>query len=299
MKKNDFITLDDMFKRWNRFNKFHTVLDKLSFVNILILWIGIITILAVIYYIFRTDTSFLVYNIGREPVTSFVDTVYFSFITATSTGFGDITPLGFFKVVSIVEVIVGLLLLALVTSKLVSIKQDVILQEIYDISFNEQLSRLRSTLLLLRQNIDRFLDKLEGGLIRKREISGLYIHLSSFESILDEILSFFSKKGNPKDYAKSLDSINTELIMNSVLKSFEKIVELFSTLNASNITWRREVVMDIMEKCMRTNETLFDRLRFVKGIDGKIIDEWRLQKTKIMDSLNHELSKNVDANIFK
>ncbi len=81
------------------------------------------------------------------------DSIYFSFVTATTTGFGDFLPQGWFKLIVIAEVICGLLLLALVTSKLVSIKQDILLKEIYDMSFYERINRLRSGLLLFRQNL--------------------------------------------------------------------------------------------------------------------------------------------------
>jgi len=80
---------------------------------------------------------------------------------------------GFFKLISIFEVVFGLLLLAFVTSKLVSIKQDVILNEIYDISFNERLSMVRSSLLLFRQSLSRMMEKIEEiGKAKEAELMG-------------------------------------------------------------------------------------------------------------------------------
>src|SRR3989338_5860868 len=133
--KNDyfmekFINIKDIVAYIKK-RKVSNWLDKLTFPRIFLLWILIIVSFGLIYYFLQSSSSYLLSPSTESTVSEIKDTVYFSFITATSTGFENIIPFGKLKWVAIIEVITGLLLLAVVTSKLVSIKQDIILNELY------------------------------------------------------------------------------------------------------------------------------------------------------------------------
>src|SRR3989338_7023782 len=105
MKNKDFITLNEMFRRLNKMDKVYTLFDKLTFLNIFIIWALIAITFGAVYYFLAGPNSFLLYNPNNTPVNSSLDSIYFSFITATTTGFGDIIPYGIFKVVAILEVV--------------------------------------------------------------------------------------------------------------------------------------------------------------------------------------------------
>ncbi|MBI2523367.1 two pore domain potassium channel family protein, partial [Candidatus Woesearchaeota archaeon] len=124
-----------------------------------------------VYHFLDSSENRLLYVLKNNAVDDLTDSIYFSFVTATTTGFGDIIPFGYFKIVAVMEVIFGLLLLSVVTYKLVSLKQDIISSEIYEISLNERISRLRSSLSLFRQNLDALISKVDDGTIKKRSIS--------------------------------------------------------------------------------------------------------------------------------
>lgn len=225
----------------------------------------------------------------KETAKGILDYIYFSFITATSTGYGDILPFGYFKIVTVFEVIFGLLLLAFVTSKLVSIKQDIILNEIYEISFNEKINRLRSSLLIFRQNLGRIIEKIEDNSIRKREINDIYIYASSLEDTLNEISALIGTSG--KNYFKKvLDPLNTELLFNSIINSFEKLNELINTLNHSKLDWRREIALNLINKCISLNEVLFTRLSSSKNIADKSIADLNSQKNKVVEMIKNGLT---------
>lgn len=246
--------------------KLNTWLDKLTFPRIFLVWIGVIIFFGFFYYFFSNNITQLFYPLYNQPVTKIFDSIYFSFITATSTGFGDIIPLGMFKIVAIVEVVFGLVLLAFVTSKLISIKQNVILSEVYEISFHEKINRVRSSLLLFRQNLGRIADKIEEKSIRQREVSEMYNFFSSFEDTLNEINFLLSKEKN--HFTKVIDTLDAELIFRSVVHSFEKAGELLYSLEQSKIEWRREIALKFLDHCLKANEILFEKLK-----EGKILPE--------------------------
>jgi hypothetical protein len=288
-RMKDFIPINKIFKRMRRKN-LTTWIDKLTFPRILLLWILIVVIFGFIYYFLTDKGSFLLYNLQDKVVDKVIDSIYFSFVTATTTGFGDIIPFGLFKILAIFEVVLGLLLLAIVTSKLISIKQNAILDELYELSFNEKINRLRSSLVLFRQNLSRIIIKIEEDKVRKREISDIYIYISSFEDVLSESSTLMGKK-DAHYFKKVIDPLNTELIFNSILSSFEKLHELMAVMNQGKIDWKRSINLNLIENCIKLNENLFSNLNSSKGmLEEDIVAELNSRKKEIIDKINKEVA---------
>src|SRR3989344_7963881 len=257
-------------------------LEKVDFYQILLTWFFLIFMLGVIYYFFLGKFGAnLVSTITKEPITKITDAIYFSFITATSTGFGDIIPLGFFKIIAVLEVTLGLLLLAVVTSKLVSIKQDIILEELYEMSFTEKINRLRSSLLLFRQHASRIATHVDAGTVDKKEVYDIYVYIHSMETVLEELLPMI----NPEEkyfFSKVMDPVDTELLINSILQSFERLLELITSLSKSNLQWRRPVAIATIKRCVSLNRQLFSKVivsqKKMPGINETITDNERIVK---------------------
>lgn len=76
----------------------------------------------------------------------FGSAVYFSFVTATSIGYGDIVPVGLARVVAVAEAISALLIFGAVIAKFVSHRQDELMIEIHRTTFEERLDRVQSNL---------------------------------------------------------------------------------------------------------------------------------------------------------
>lgn len=285
-----------MFKVFKR--KQYTWLDRLQFHHILLIWIGIILLFGLVYFLFMTKKTLLFSNLTNKPVRNIVDVIYFSFITATSTGFGDIVPLGAYKIITIFEVIFGLVLLAFVTSKLVSLKQDVILNEIYEISFNERINRLRSSLLLFRQNINRLIVRIEDKSIKRREINEIYTYFSSLEGILKEISAILNTKGK-NHFTKAIDPVDTELIFNSTVSSFRRINELLITLNENEFEWKRDVNLSSIYRCLTLNKNIFEKLEKRNFLPEKVISELRIRNNKTVEAIKDELSSEEERSTEK
>lgn len=282
------ISLNQLFDKLKN-RGFNTWIDKLTFFNIFLIWTLIIVIFGLVYYFFTNSHSFLFYSPINHTVRGVLDSVYFSFITATSTGYGDILPSGFFKIITIFEVIFGLMLLAFVTSKLISIKQDVILTEIYEISFNEKINRLRSSLLVFRQNLSRIISKIEENSIRKREINDIYIYISSLEDILNEIASLIGTSDKER-FKKVIDPLNTELLFNSILNSFERLNELINILNTAKLDWRRDILLDLINRCISINDSLFGKLNASKNLAEKTMIDLNSRKNSVVDMIKNGLT---------
>jgi potassium channel LctB len=107
-------------------------------------------------------------GIGTD-VRGLLSAVYFSAVTATSVGYGDIVPSGLARILAILESIAGLILFGSVVSKFVSRRQDAVIAEIHYIAFEERLGRVRTNLLLVRAELQATARLCEGQDLAPRE----------------------------------------------------------------------------------------------------------------------------------
>lgn len=77
------------------------------------------------------------------------EAIYFSFVTGLSIGFGDIVPVGFVRVIAVVQGGTCLLVFGAIISKLVSGRQEELTEEIHRIAFEDRLGRVRTNLHLV------------------------------------------------------------------------------------------------------------------------------------------------------
>jgi hypothetical protein len=75
--------------------------------------------------------------------------IYFSFATATSVGYGDIVPVGTARVLAVAEAVAGLLIFGAVVAKFVSHRQEQLVLEIHRVTFEERLDRVQTNLHLV------------------------------------------------------------------------------------------------------------------------------------------------------
>jgi hypothetical protein len=278
----DYNKFGGLIKRISPSTPIHWI-DKLSFIHILVFWVILVLFFGFIYYSFSSNDSFLKIPSTDGQVDNFFDAVYFSFVSATTTGFGDIVPEGGFKLIAIIEVVFGLLLLALVTSRLVSIKQNIILNEVYEISFSEKVTRLRSSLLLFRQSVDRLIVKVDEQNVQKNNFKNIGNSFLNLEDTLSEIFVLFNKK-NKNYFSKKVDNISTELIFNSIISSFERIDELLSLLETKKLHFEKEKSFLTIKKCFLLVDPIFNNLNTL-NLSQETIIELNSRKEEIFSKL--------------
>jgi rhodanese-related sulfurtransferase len=75
-----------------------------------------------------------------------VSAIYFSFVTATSVGYGDVLPIGFARAIAVAEAVSALLIFGAVVAKFVSHRQEQLVLEIHRVTFEERLDRVQTNL---------------------------------------------------------------------------------------------------------------------------------------------------------
>lgn len=266
----------------------HRIIDSLSFPKIFFIWIIITILFGCVYLFFAGSVSYLQITQTGEAVNSFPQAIYFSFITATTTGFGDITPIGIFKVISIVEVILGLLMIAVVTSKLISIKQNVIIDELYELTFSERINRIRSSLLYSRQNLNALIHKIEDGIIKKREIKGLFHNFISFQETIEEIILVLQKRSGKGEFIKSIDDVHAGIIASSILYSLHRVEEAVIIMKLNYIEWQTDKNIHYLEKIILHVEEVFDEIEKIKVLPKDVFDNLSEEKKILIDKIKEE-----------
>jgi hypothetical protein len=136
------------------------------------LWLEIVVLCGILYWaLLWIDASALAAGGGGigTGVRGLLSALYFSAVTATSVGYGDIVPTGAARVLAIAESIAGLILFGCVVSKFVSRRQEALIGEIHHIAFEDRLGRVRTNLLLVRAELQATARLCEGLEMAPRE----------------------------------------------------------------------------------------------------------------------------------
>src|SRR5262245_37092899 len=131
---------------------FLALVARASFGALLGGWLAMVLVFGIVYFLVQAGPRSELVEQGQAVTLSLhglATSIYFSFVTATSVGFGDVVPLGPVRVLAIIEAAAGLLIFGAVISKLVSRRQEELTEEIHRISFEGRLGRVRTSLHLV------------------------------------------------------------------------------------------------------------------------------------------------------
>ena len=120
------------------------------------LWIAIVVVCGIAYWCLGWFPGYVLETSGapvRPDMAGILSALYFSAVTATSVGYGDIVPIGSARLLAIVESIAGLVIFGCLVSKFVSRRQEELIGEIHRIAFDERLARVRTNLHLVRTEV--------------------------------------------------------------------------------------------------------------------------------------------------
>jgi len=94
---------------------------------------------AVGYWVLAGD-GYLVFSFDTAETPDFFDALYFSVVTISSLGYGDIRPIGPARLLVGLEVMTGLAFFGILVAKISSVKQDYILRRMYGEAVDEKLA---------------------------------------------------------------------------------------------------------------------------------------------------------------
>ena len=124
-------------------------IQQRSALQLFIIWMGMVALCGTSYWLLAIAGEHGLIEHGAPlgvDLNGFTSAIYFSFVTATSIGYGDIVPIGFARVIAVIEAVSALLLFGAVIAKFVSHRQEELMSEIHQVTFEERLDRVQTNL---------------------------------------------------------------------------------------------------------------------------------------------------------
>lgn len=116
----------------------------------------------VYYWLAHIGAGLLLFTFDTAARPNLLDALYFSIVTISSLGYGDIRPVGITRLVVGTEVVLGLSFFGLLVAKISSVKQDYILRSMYADLVDDKLAKFSARLdearLLFRNTSQMLLD---------------------------------------------------------------------------------------------------------------------------------------------
>ncbi len=119
-------------------------LCNVGLVQLIASFVAIVIAFAIAYYALSLTAHGLSPTYSTDTPVGIGDCLYFSVVTISSLGYGDIRPLGFSRVLVFVEVLCGFAFLGVIVARLASAKQDHLIRRLYGSDVFQKIDEFRS-----------------------------------------------------------------------------------------------------------------------------------------------------------
>lgn len=212
-------------------------ITSLPYATLFMLWFLLVGGFAVAYALLATfapnEAPPALLNL--TPLSRLGNSLYFSVITSTTTGYGDIVPMGFSKVLAGIQSIVGFFVLAVFVTKLVSQQQELAVKQMHRLTYEDVFHNTREGLFIIRKDFDRIITRVE----QRSPLSGedwedLTTAYKQGQSLLLEIPEFYSaEEGN----LYTIDERREQLLQEAVHRTLHRINHLIDEMSIAGIDW--------------------------------------------------------------
>ncbi|MBI3336449.1 two pore domain potassium channel family protein [Candidatus Peregrinibacteria bacterium] len=200
---------------------------------LLLLWAGMTFGFAVAYWIISliSPDHGPTIAITVPPFERFFDSLYFSIMTATSVGFGDIVPQGFSKILTSIQAIASLSTFAILVTKLVSQKQEHFTENLYRLSNEESAHTILDEFHLVRQDIDILLTHLtHAHQLSDPEWHDFDVAIARVQAAFLDIPKLYDEEG-----LVTLSERRENLLVEGAVRTFIRIQQFFHALRAHTV----------------------------------------------------------------
>lgn len=212
-------------------------ITAMSYATLFALWFAMAAAFAVAYALlaFFAPLQAPPKLVGLEPLSLLGNSLYFSIVTSTTTGYGDIVPMGFSKVLACVQALVGFFLLAILVTKLVGQQQDLAVRQMHKLTYEDVFHNTREGLFVIRKDFDRIIAKLEQhDALSAEDWEDVAIAFEQGQTLLLEIPEFYSSE---EVGLYTIDERREQLLQEAVHRTLHRINQLIDELGAASINW--------------------------------------------------------------
>ncbi len=212
-------------------------ITDLPYAALFVVWIGMAIVLGVVYFLLSlwTVQHGLRGVEGMPEWQMALNSLYFSIITATTTGYGDFLPLGISKIFACVQSIFAFFVFGVCISKLVSNRQETLLERMHRLSFEDIFHNVREGLFIARKDFDHVINKAQNGQpLTSEDWENLTIAYKQGQSLIAEIPNFYDETTG----LYIIDVRREQLLQEAVHRTLTRIQSLLQILTEKNIPWK-------------------------------------------------------------
>lgn len=234
-------------------------LNTLAYQELFLIWVTAVTFFGLVFFV-------LSYMPGEGPVPlsgdtaeRFLNALYYSIITATNTGYGDILPHGLSRFFAALEAVAGLFIFAVFITKLMSRRQDIALHEIHKLTFENTFHNIREALHTMRKDFDLVIERVKAKQgVREDDYRILAVAYEQNANLLNELPTFYHAGGG----FYTLDRRREDLLREAVGRTLQRTHRLLETLSEHGVPWTE-------------HEESVSRLRELVRTSRSCITEWQ------------------------
>lgn len=235
-------------------------LTNASSVTLLWSWVGIAVGCGGLYFLLTQYAPAHGLHLANaaSPFVLLYDSIYFSIVTMTTIGYGDITPSGFSRAIVAVQGVSGYFLLALIVTKLVAYKQEQAIAEMSRLAYEDIFRSTRAGLHLIRTDLDIIMEEVtERGTLSQQAFENLSIAYLQAQTLIQEIMSFYEGQ------TYVIEPRHERLLIEAVQRTMRRLEQTLQKLSEKGIDWLahrpsadelRELVRNIHEVTPRWSQ---------------------------------------------
>jgi hypothetical protein len=202
---------------------------------------------------------------SSHPALRFLESLYFSVITTTTVGYGDVLPHGLSRALAAIQSFFGFSVAAFLVTKLVSRRQEIALGHMHELAFQSTMRAMREGLHRIRQDFDAAIHEASTGkAISDHTARNLCSSLEEGEVLLSQLPEFYDMK----HYGYVIDPRREELLIESVERTAERLLQLCEALEKRSILFPAPSELESFVDALKDAEEIWGKR--ARGI-GKII----------------------------
>ncbi len=222
-----------------------TTLTSMSYVELGALYITIIMGCGYAYFLLATYAPEHGPGIGGGPVlVRLFNSIYFSAITATSVGYGDVRPHGISKLIASLQGMMTLFTFAIFVSKPVSERQDAALYQMHKLTLDEIFTSVREGFYIMRRDFDSAIHAMESGAgMSSHTESNLQTALYQGQVLMEDIPTFY----DTEKQLYILDQRRETLLAEAVERTCGRLARVYVVAREKNVTLSKETTSAAQE----------------------------------------------------
>ncbi len=243
-------------KRLMLFTRFMDTIVSFSYQSLFFIWFIFAVLVGTLYFILSGIPGHGSEQLEiMEPAARFWNSIYFSFITVTSIGYGDITPMGASKFIAVIQSVLALFVFAILVTKLVSNQQDIALKQIHKLVFEDVFHNIREGFHIVRKDFDQIILRVNlSQPLEQDDWENLATAYRQAQSFLRRVVDFYE----PENRLYQIDSRREELLQEGLSRTLMRVKTLLHALESKHIPWisQNQCLEELREFLLLVNITI-------------------------------------------